>query len=440
MKGSLLVSNIGDLATPVGFSARHGKAMSGLRRLKDAAVLILDGTIVYAGPGAGSELDALLAAAPAHGWLDAEGRACVPGFVDSHTHFLFAGFREEEFFWRAGGMPYMEIHRRGGGIWRSVEATRASSREELLAIGKKRLSAMSALGITTVEGKSGYGLDRETEIRQLEVMAELDGTEGVDIVRTFMGPHSIPREYLSAGGVGAPAADSHAAGATPAARYLDFVISEVLPEVANRRLAEFADIFCEKGVFEIEESRRFLKAAKGAGLKLRLHADEIENLGGAGLAAELGATSADHLLKASGADIRRMAEAGVVATCLPLTAFNLREPFADARTMIDSGCAVALASDFNPGSCCSQSIPLIFALAILQMHLDFSETLTALTLNAAAALGLADKKGSLEPGKVGDLLILDADSAGHLAYNSGMNCVKTVVKDGQVLRSDSPSV
>lgn len=432
MKGSLLVGNIGDLATPLGFSARRGKAMSELGRLKDAAVLILDGTIVYAGPGSSPVLDSILASAPAHGWLDAAGRACVPGFVDSHTHFLFAGFREEEFFWRAAGMPYMEIHRRGGGIWRSVEATRAATRDELLAIGKKRLAAMSALGVTTVEGKSGYGLDLETEMRQLEVMGELDGTEGVDIVRTFMGPHSIPREFLDLQG---SAAAGPAAGSIPATRYLDFVISEVLPEVARRRLAEFADIFCEKGIFEIEESRRFLAAAKAAGLKLKLHADEIESLGGAGLAAELSATSADHLLKASPGDIRRMAEAGVVATCLPLTAFNLREPFADARNMIDSGCAVALASDFNPGSCYSQSIPLIFALAVLQMRLDFSETLTALTLNAAAALDLAHRKGSLEPGKAGDLLILDSDSAGHLAYNSGMNLVKTVVKDGRVIRS-----
>jgi imidazolonepropionase len=438
MNGSLLVGNIGDLATPLGFSARRGKAMSSLRRLKDAAVLIIEGTIVYAGPGSGPELDSVLSAAPAHGWLDAGGRACVPGFVDSHTHFLFAGFREDEFFWRAAGLPYMEIHRRGGGIWRSVQATRAAGRGELLAIGRKRLAAMSALGITTVEGKSGYGLDLDTELRQLDVMGELDGTEGVDIVRTFMGPHSVPGEYANSGN---PAAGGKfPESASPASRYLDFVISEVLPEVARRHTAEFADIFCEKGVFEIGESRRFLSAAKAAGLKIKLHADEIESLGGAGLAAELQAVSADHLLKASREDIIRMAHAGVVATCLPLTAFNLREPFADARSMIDAGCAVALASDFNPGSCYSQSIPLIFALAVLQMGLDFAETLTALTLNGAGALGLADRTGSLEPGKAGDLLILDADSAGHLAYNSGMNLVKTVVKNGRVLRSAGSSL
>jgi imidazolonepropionase len=416
MKGSLIVSNIAELATPTGFSARRGAEMGRLRSVKNAAIVADKGLILYAGPEDSPEFSKAAELAGRKGALalDAGGGSCVPGFVDSHTHFLFAGFRADEFFWRAEGQPYMEIHRRGGGIRRTMEATRGASFEELLALGKARLDTMLALGVTTVEGKSGYGLDHNTEIRQLEAMAALDKSHSVDIVPTFMGAHSIPPEFA-----GRPS------------DYIDFVIEKVLPEVGSHGLAKFADVFCEEGVFGIEDSRRYLLAARASGLGLKLHADEIVRIGGAGLAAELGAISADHLLKASPGDLASMGTAGVIATCLPLTAFTLREPYAEARAMIDTGLAVALASDLNPGSCYSQSIPLIFALATLYMGLTFPEILTALTLNGAAALGRAASIGSLEPGKRADFLILDAPEASHLAYHTGMSIVRNVVKDGE---------
>ncbi|HEY9054884.1 MAG TPA: imidazolonepropionase [Rectinemataceae bacterium] len=420
--GSIAIVDIGELATPIGKGALRGAEMGRLRRVRGAALVAQAGRIIYAGPQDTAECKAALDAAKALGApiLDADGAACVPGFVDSHTHFLFAGYRADEFFWRAKGLSYMEIHHRGGGIRRTMEATRLASASELLALGRARLDSMLAMGVTTVEGKSGYGLNRDTEIRQLEVMRELDSLSPVDIVSTFMGPHSTPPEFE-----GRPSA------------YIDYLIGEVLPEVARLRLARYADIFCEKGVFGIDDSRRYLEAARSLGFGLKIHADEIEPLGGAGLAAEFGAASAEHLLKASKADLAAMAEAGVLAVCLPLTAFNLREPYADARSMIDLGLAVALASDLNPGSCPSQSIPLIFALGVLYMGLSFDECLSALTLNGAAALGLAGDRGSLESGKRADLIILDAPEASHLAYRSGMDLVRTVVKDGIVAFSSA---
>lgn len=420
MRGDLLIVNIGQLATPLGRGPLRGPEMKRLQLTSHAAILVEDGTIAYAGVQQGPDYEAALKKARAGSYplLDAGGKSCLPGFVDSHTHFLFAGYRADEFFWRAEGIPYMEIHRRGGGIGRTTEATRATSFEELLDLGRRRLSTMLAQGITTVEGKSGYGLDRVTELRQLQAMAALDAMQPVDIVRTFMGAHSIPKEFAGRPG-----------------DYIDFIIADVLPEVARLRLAEFADIFCEKGVFELEDSRPYLQAAKALGLGLKIHADEIQPLGGAGLAAAMGATSAEHLLKASSWDLAAMASAGVIAVCLPLTAFLLKEPYADARAMIDSGLALALASDLNPGSCYSQSIPLIASIAVLYMGLSFAETLCALTLNGAAAIGRADRIGSLEAGKAGDILILDAPEASHLAYNSGMNLVSNTIKNGVLVYS-----
>jgi len=409
---TLRIENIGELATPTGSASRRGLDMSILRVINDAAILVSHDTIAWVGPA--SEMPLL--DKPVETVIDAKGGTVIPGFVDSHTHLVFGGFRDDEFYWRAAGVPYMQIHERGGGIANSVKATRESSLAALVESGSQRLHRMLALGVTTVEGKSGYGLDLETELRQLEAMKELDSLQPVDIIPTFMGPHSIPGEYTSR-----------------PSDYIDFVISTVLPAVASRKLAKYCDIFCEKGVFGLEDSKRFLIAAGKAGFGLKLHADEIERTGGAGLAAELCATSADHLLKASITDLKAMAAAGVVATCLPITAFILHEPYADARTMIDHGLAVALASDLNPGSSYSQSIPLVAALAVLYMRMSVEETLTALTLNGAAALGLGFDRGSIEPGKLADILILDAPSYRHIAYNVGMNLVATVIKRGTVV-------
>ncbi|MGO8694982.1 MAG: imidazolonepropionase [Rectinemataceae bacterium] len=411
MAGDLLVTNIGELSTPIGTSARRGAEMSELRVIEDAAVLIRGGLIVFAGPGADVPWEEADGVPP----ISADGRAAVPGFVDSHTHFVFAGYRDDEFIWRSQGMPYMEIHRRGGGIRRSMEATRAANLEQLVEIGERRLWTMLSMGVTTVEGKSGYGLDLQTELRQLEAMSILAERTPTAIVATYLGAHAVPPEFEGRG-----------------SKYLDYVIEEVLPSVRAQGVARFCDVFCEEGVFDLEESQRYLEAAASMGMGLKIHADEIESSGGAGLAARLHAVSADHLLKASPGDIAALAASGVVATCLPLTAFALREPYADSRLMIDSGCAVALASDLNPGSCYSQSIPLIFALGLLYMKLSLAEVLTALTLNGAAALGLADRIGSIEAGKEGDLVLLEARSARFLAYNTGMNVVSTVVKGGEI--------
>lgn len=412
MKATLVIRNIGELATPTGKSARRGAAMAELSVIKDAAIIVNVDKIVWAGPGA----DLPRVEGPSPDSVDARGCSVIPGFVDSHTHFVFGGYRDEEFFWRAAGLPYMEIHSRGGGIANTVRATRAESFDGLVAAAMPRLERMLELGVTTVEGKSGYGLDLDTEIKQLEVMRALETRQPVDIVSTFMGPHSVPAEYK-----GAPDA------------YIDFVIEQVLPKVKEGNLARFCDVFCERGVFELDTSRRFLEAARNAGFGLKLHADEIVSLGGAGLAASMGAISADHLLKASEADLDAMAREGVVATCLPITAFTLKEPYADARGMIDRGLALALASDLNPGSCYSQSIPLAAALGALYMRMSMEEILTALTLNGAAALGLASDRGSIETGKLADMLILDAPSYRHLAYNVGMNVVGTVIKRGKVV-------
>jgi imidazolonepropionase len=418
MNGNLLIKNAAELVTCSGFAAQKGKEMSQLGIIADGAVVIEGGRISRVGPTAQvlAELDASGAGLTAFETIDAAGKAVLPGFVDSHTHLVFGGYRAEDFAWRLKGDRYMDILQRGGGILSTVAATRSASHEELTRAGLKRLDAMLAFGVTTVEGKSGYGLDRETEIKQLEVMAELNRRHPLEVVPTFMGAHAVLPEYRGR-------EDD----------YIDFVLEEVVPEVASRRLAEFCDVFCEKNVFSIAQSRRLLTIAKKSGLKSKLHADEIVRLGGAELAAEIDAVSADHLLHASDQGIRAMAEAGVVATLLPITAFSLREPYARARFMIDSGCAVALATDFNPGSCFSESIPLMAALAALYMDLSPEEIVTALTLNAAAALDRAQVIGSLDPGKQGDVVVLENPSYRFIPYRLGVSTVEKVIKQGTLV-------
>ncbi|GAE15655.1 imidazolonepropionase [Bacteroides pyogenes] len=411
MSENLIIFNA-RIVTPIGFTARRGAEMSQLRIIENGTVEVTDGIITYVGENRGESRDGYYQ----NYWhYNARGHCVLPGFVDSHTHFVFGGERSEEFSWRLKGESYMSIMQRGGGIASTVKATRALNFLKLRSAAEGFLKKMSAMGVTTVEGKSGYGLDRDTELLQLKVMRSLNNSEHkrVDIVSTFLGAHALPEEYKGRGD-----------------EYIDFLIDEMLPLIRKDDLAECCDVFCEKGVFSVEQSRRLLSAAKEEGFLLKLHADEIVSFGGAELAAELGALSADHLLQASDAGIRAMAEAGVVATLLPLTAFALKEPYARGREMIDAGCAVALATDLNPGSCFSGSIPLTIALACIYMNLSIEETITALTLNGAAALNRAHRIGSIEVGKQGDFVVLNSDNYHVLPYYIGMNSVAMTIKEG----------
>lgn len=413
MNNKLMIKNAAELVTCSGFKAKHGKEMSELHIIEDGAVVVEDGIIKAVG-----KTEDILKKYDEKDFqaIDASNKAVLPGFVDSHTHFVFGGYRAEEFSWRLRGDSYMDIMQRGGGIVNTVKATREASFEELMETGLKRLDSMLSFGVTTVEGKSGYGLDLETEIKQLKVMDELNKIHPLDIVKTFMGAHATPVEYK---------------GRTD--DYVEFMIEKVMPEIAKQNLAEFSDVFCEKNVFSIEQTRRIQEKAKELGFKIKLHADEIVQFGGAELAAELGAVSADHLLQVSDKGIEDMAKSGVVATLLPCTAFSLRESFAPGRKMIDNGCAVALASDFNPGSCFTENISLVIALATLQMNIRIEEAITAITINAAAALDRADEIGSLDPGKKGDILILEFPSYKFIPYHIGVSTVEKVIKNGKIV-------
>ncbi len=409
---SLLIKHAAEIVTNTGIAAKKGADMNRLMRITDGALLVKDGIIDWV--GAMDDLPALdeknLKV------IDANGCSVIPGFVDSHTHFVFGGYRPEEFFWRLSGTPYLEILERGGGILNTVEATHSMCYEEMLQIASQRLDAMLAMGVTTVEGKSGYGLDLDTELMQLKVMGELTNNHVVDVVATFLGAHAVPPDYHGR-------SDD----------YVEFIVQKILPAVVEQGIAEFCDVFCEKGVFSVEQTRIILKAAMAFGLKAKIHADEIVSFGGAELAAEIGAVSADHLLQASDQGIAAMATQGVVATVLPMTAFCLREKYARARKMIDAGGALALASDYNPGSCFSHSMPMLIALAAIQMKLSPAEILTALTLNGAAAVGRADRIGTLECGKQADVVILKYPSYLFLTYHAGMDIVNTVIKKGQIV-------
>jgi imidazolonepropionase len=387
--------------------------MAALKTIPNGAIVVDNGIITYVGP---QDSMPQISDSERYNVIDAGGRAVLPGFVDSHTHLIFGGYRPDEFEWRLKGDSYMSIMERGGGIQSTVNATRTEDVNSLVDKAQWFINRMSAMGITTVEAKSGYGLDTATELKMLEAIDRLATTPGqkLRIISTFLGAHAVPKEYKGRTG-----------------EYVDMMIKEMLPAVKGK--AKFCDIFTEKNVFEIEDSRRFLKAAREAGFQLKLHADEIVTLGGAELAAELGAVSADHLLHVSDKGVADMAKAGVVATLLPLTAFTLKEPYAPARKFIDNGAAVALATDLNPGSCFSGSIPLTIALACIYMGMSIEETITALTLNGAAALDIAQSTGSLEPGKEADIIILNYENYRMLPYYVGMNCVSTVISRGTVV-------
>jgi imidazolonepropionase len=396
-----------------GCPARRGQAMRDPDVLTNGVLLIRDGLIDWVGPAA--ELPPV---PPDARVLDANGGVVLPGFIDSHTHLVFAGGREDEFEQRLRGLTYQEIAAQGGGINASVRHVRGASKEELKALARRRLDRLLSFGVTTVEVKSGYGLTSADELKCLEVIAELNAEGPLELVPTFLGAHAVPPEFRH-----------------DRAGYVRLLTDEMLPEVARRGLAEFCDVFCETGVFSLEESESILGRARDLGLRLKLHADELMPLGGAELAARLGAVSADHLLCITDRGIDALAEAGTVATLLPGTAFFLGVDYAPARRLIERGLAVALASDCNPGTCPTENLPLVGTMACTQMKMLPGEVVTALTLNAAAAVGRSDRLGSLEAGKQADLVVWDFPDYRHLFYYFGVSHVRHVVKRGRVVHT-----
>ncbi|HLW66758.1 MAG TPA: imidazolonepropionase [Gemmataceae bacterium] len=390
---------------------KRGHAMRDLAVIEDGAVVMEDDNIIWTGPT--SRLPSLPDGSRV---IDASGKIVLPGLVDSHTHLIFAGHRADEFEQRLQGMSYQEIAAKGGGINSTVRHVRQASAAELKEQASRRLQRMLAFGITTVEVKSGYGLTPIDELKCLRVIAELNQTQPCELAPTLMGAHEIPPEYRH-----------------NRDEYVRLLCHEMIPTVAAEGLAEFCDVFCEQGVFSVAESERILGTAKDHGLKLKIHADEFTPLGGAELAARLGAVSADHLLHVTDAGIEALNEAGTVATLLPGTAFSLGLHYAPARKLIDRGLPVALATDCNPGSCMSENLPLMGTIACTQMKMLPAEVIAATTLNAAAALGRSERIGSIEPGKQADLVIFDAPSYSYLPYHFGVNHAWKVIKSGRVV-------
>ena len=405
----VLVSNIGMLATPKGNAARCGEEQGKIEILKNAWVLIEDGVIAAVGTGKpegaeGAEV------------IDAEGKLVTPGLVDAHTHLIFGGWRQNELGLKLHGATYLEIQNAGGGIQSTTNATRSASKEELRAKAEKALDEMMGFGTTTVEAKSGYGLATEHELKALQVIRELDDRHPMDLVATFMGAHLVPAEYKN---------DREA--------YVRLVCEEMMPAVREQGIAKFCDVFCEADTFTVEESRRILEAGLKYGLRPKIHADEIEAIGGSRLAGEIGAISAEHLIVCPPEGIDALAKGGVIACLLPATSFNLGAVFAPARDMVKAGVPVAMATDFNPGSCPCLNMQFVINLGCLKYKLTPEEVLTAVTLNGAAAIGMADRVGSVETGKQGDLVIWDAPDLDYICYRVGSNLAGTVIKKGAVV-------
>lgn len=413
MKADLILKNIGKLVTMQGSSSfRVKEEMNKINIIENAYIAVKNGKILAI--GVGDEFGNLCEDdTKIH---DAEGLLVTPGLIDSHTHLIHGGSRENEFSMKLNGVPYIEILNNGGGILSTVKATKEASEEELYKKAKKSLDRMLEFGVTTVEEKSGYGLELNTEIKQLEVARVLDKNHPVDLVHTFLGAHAVPEEYK----------ENHKA-------YIDILVDVMMPKIKDMGLAEFCDVFCEEGVFTIEESEYILQKAKEIGYKLKIHADEIESLGGAGLAAKLGCVSADHLMAASDEGIKMMAENNVVANILPATSFNLNKNYADCRKMIDMGAIVSLSSDYNPGSCPSENLQLVMQLGCLHLKMTPNEVLTAVTINAAYAIDRADKIGSIEVGKNADFVVFDARNVEYLMYHFGINHTKKVYKNGNLV-------
>lgn len=413
--GTLMIKNIGCLST-MRHPKRHsgplaGAEMSQTEELVNQAIYIVDGLVTEIG----STDELVLKYSAAHEIIDAEGQLVTPGLVDPHTHLVHGGSRENELAKKMAGVPYLQILQDGGGILSTVRSTREASEDELYAKALKSLKTMGQLGVTTVEAKSGYGLNYETELKQLRVTQRLKETQPIHLVSTYLGAHAVPPEFKGKEDV-----------------FVDELIAD-LPKIRAEKLAEFCDVFCEQGVFSVEQSQRLLLAAKALGFGVKIHADEIVSLGGAELAADLDAVSADHLLAASDAGLARMAESGVVAVVLPGTSWNLGKAHARARDMIDNfDLPVAVATDYNPGSCPTENLQLVMQFACHMLKLSPREVLVAATRNAAHAIHRGDVAGMIDVGRPADLVIWDAKNIDYMVYHYGVNHAHTVMIDGQI--------
>jgi imidazolonepropionase len=415
IEADLSVTRISELATPVGNGPRVGRDLGRVRVVEDAALAARDGRIVFVGTE--REYRETVKLLPGGRSVDAAGGTVLPGFVDAHTHLPFAGWRETEFDERLRGATYSEIAARGGGILSTVKSTRAASRDRLATEVRRRLDGMLRLGTTTVEAKSGYGLSHDDELKQLHALADAATDHPVELVPTFLGAHTVPAEYRQRRD-----------------EYVRLLIDRVLPAVAEARLAEYADAFVDANAFTIDEARRVLKAARERGLGVRLHADQLADDGAAALAAELGAVTADHLEYASDAGIEALARAGTCGVLLPAATFFLKmEKRPPGRKLADAGVPVVVATDFNPGSCPTESMGTALWFACLTAGLTVDEAITAATLNAAHALGRADDIGTLEPGKRADLVVHSVPNRYHLVYRFGVPRIAKVIVRGRVV-------
>ena len=409
----LLIKNIGLLATAEGKAPLRGRAQhDGVKLIKNAAVLINDGTIqaVYED----GEIPSFSVPAEV---IDAGGRLVTAGLVDAHTHLIFGGWRQHEVPLKLRGASYLEILQAGGGILNTLVATRKATEDELYLRAASVLGEMLSYGVTTVEAKSGYGLNVEDELKQLRVIRRLGEEGGFGVVPTFMAAHAVPPEFK-----GDPDG------------YIEFICTKILPKVADEELCEFVDVFCETGVFDVEQSRKMLTYAQAYGFKAKIHADEIDAIGGSVLAGEIGAVSAEHLIAVDEAGIASMAKGGTTACLLPGTSLYLGKDFAPARKFIEAGVPVAVCTDFNPGSCPSDNLQLCMNLAYLRYRMTPEEILSAVTLNAACAVNRGDTVGTVEPGKQADLVIWDAEDLDYLVYRMGSNLAKTVIRKGNIVK------
>ena len=416
----MLIHSAAQLITLAG-GPQRGLNLGDLGLIEDGAVLFRAGKIVETDSSA-----ALLQKYPEEERMDVRGKVVMPGFVDPHTHIIWAGDRSAEFELRLQGASYLEIMEAGGGIVSTVKATRKASLEQLKESARSRLKRIFSHGTTTLEGKTGYGLNTETELLTLQALLELDREEPQDIVLTFLGAHAIPPEYT---------------GNTPG--YVDLVCEEMLPALANWWLTQtnkpypYVDVFCETGAFDLTQSRQILEKAQELGFPLKIHADEFDNLGGVSLAVELGAASADHLVATSPDDIKVLGESDTVAVALPCTPFGLAEQkYTPAKEILEAGGILAIATDCNPGTAWCESMQFAAALACRYMKLAPKQAIAAATINAAAAIGMDKKVGSLEPGKQADIIVLDIPDYRHIGYRFGTNLVKTVIKQGQVYQGE----